>query len=78
VIATLPGRPARSSFRKIASAAERITQEHLVLVLAVHDRAELVGERTADNFWPAIGKEPRLGGLIGDVDKATDFADLLG
>ena len=41
-------------------------------------RRSYVDERTAEDFRRAIGKEPMLTGLIGDVDKAVDFADLLG
>jgi len=47
-------------------------------VLAAYCDVLYVDKRTAEDFRRAIGKEPKLSGLIGDVAKAVDFADLLG
>jgi len=47
-------------------------------VLAAYCDVLYVDKRTAEDFKRAIGKEPKLFGLIGDVAKAADFAGLLG
>jgi hypothetical protein len=47
-------------------------------VLAAYCNVLYGDKRTAEGFKRAIGKEPKLFGLIGDVAKASDFVGLLG
>lgn len=47
-------------------------------VLAAYCEITFVDKRTAEDFRRALDKEPSLRGLLGDIRRAKDFAELLG
>lgn len=78
----LPSRIIEEALKKYGQVREKrpgsdVHDAHLA-VLAAYCDVLYVDKRTAEDFQRARRREPRLGGLIGDIAKAADFDELLG